>query len=176
MAEDKAIVNVEKWESTDPEYANAYRIICANGYDKNNNKIRNITIYPNEPSSSCSTPTYGPEGMEKTYYYPGKTVTSYYTNDGEQKLESTETKYNGNYSLNGIDGYNKSEIIYHEPEDNIARVVTYEKGESGYTDGIHYARDKSFHTQIIIYDTDGNIISKENYRPNGYYEIVLAEQ
>ncbi len=91
MKKDKSIVNVDKWEDDDPDYVNSYRIIGADGYNRNGKRVRRIIIHANEPSISCSEPTYCPtQGIEKIYYYPDKTITEYYTNDGNEKLESTD--------------------------------------------------------------------------------------
>ena len=133
MKEDKSIVNVDKWEGDNPNYVNSYRIIGADGYNRNGKKVRQIIIHANEPSISCAVPTYCPtQGIEKIYYYPDKTITEYYTNDGNEKLESTDIEYKGNFTLNGKGGYHKVETIYEEPLEDVARIEIYEKGEVEY--------------------------------------------
>jgi len=177
MKEDKSIVNVDKWESDNPNYVNSYKIIGADGYNKNGKKVRQIIIHANEPSISCAEPTYCPtQGIEKIYYYPDKTITEYYTNDGNEKLESTDIEYKGNFTLNGKGGYHKFETIYEEPSEDVARVETYEKGEAEYSDGIPFAKNKKYHKQIIEYDANNKKTSTTNYRPNEYNEIVYSKQ
>lgn len=175
MAEDKTIVRVEKEEWDDPEYINSYRIIGAEGFNKQGKKVRMIAIHANEPSVSCSAPTYGPSGIEKTYYYPDKTVTEYCTNDNEQKLEMTKIEYKGKFTLNGKGGYSKKETIYAEPDEGIAKVVTFTKGEYELNDGVRVTNDKSFHEQVITYDENGKKTDVSNYRPDKYGQIVCIE-
>lgn len=176
MKEDKSVVKVKKWESDDADYVNSYRIIGADGYNRNGKKVREIIIHAKEPSISCTTPTYGPQGIEKTYYLPRATKTEYCTNDEAQTVQYYTVEYNEKMSLKGKGGYSKKETVYLEPEDDVAFVVSFKKGDVEYNDGVPFAINNSYHEQVITYDKNGKKLRVANYRPNEYGEIVYDEK
>ena len=176
MEEDNAIVKIERSETFDSKFVNAFRIFCGLGYNKNGEIIRKITIYADEPSPSCSEPTYGPQDIEKTYYYSDKTVVEYCANTPEQEVSVTKIEYKKKSSLDGKSGYKKTETIYAEPVEGIKKVVTYEKGESYITDGIPMTDNKFYHKQVISYDENNNEVYRYEYKPNQYGEIKYSEK
>lgn len=180
MAQDKKVVKVEISDSYDPALVNAYRMITAEGYDKNGKVIREVIVYPHEPSPSCSYPTYYSDRDEYAWiqYLPDRKVTEYSYPEEEGKTVVVE--YNKPVKFDGESGYKKTEVEDFPDQKNgiYTKTVTYVKGKAEDIGDRIIEYSKDFRKCILYYDKDGKLLEKRVLVPdkNYYYQGLILDE
>ena len=177
MTADKNIAEIKTDIGYDNDYINAYKEIRVNGYNNKNELVKQMLIYPEEPSSSCAEATYSPKAgsIEKTAFGADKTITEYEYKDYSDE-NYTKIEYKNNFEFEGKKGYKKTETLYPQAKnEEIAKTVIFVKGKVIDTvEGMDvYSKDS--HKCTINYNNEGIEIDRFEERPDEYGFLTWVE-
>lgn len=177
MTADKNIADIKTDIGYDSDYINAYKEIRVDGYNDKNELVKQMLIYPEEPSPSCAEATYSPKvgSIEKTAFLADKTITEYEYKDYSEE-NYTKIEYKNNFEFEGKKGYKKTETLYPQAKnEEIAKTVVFIKGKVIDTvEGMDvYSKDS--HKCTINYNNEGIEIDRFEERPDEYGFLTWVE-